>query len=151
MTRGLSNDYLYKTCRKLFGKSFLGVFPCDVHPSVKIKDFSLIFNTGDSSTSGEHFVAIYCEKKVIYYFDSFGEKPNDKNIEIFLAKHRRGKRLTLWKKRIQHSSSSHCGFFCLGYLLSKYKKIRSFPNIFDLNNLQRNDKLIVKFILKHCK
>jgi len=147
MINGLSNEYVNEICQSFFGKSFLGVFPCDIHPKPRSKKFSLIFNTGDSSTSGEHFVAIYYNKKSIFYFDSFGLPPNDQNIIKFLSFYRQGKKLISWKKRIQDSNSSFCGFYCIGFLLHKYKDDKKFPKIFHTKNLKLNDEKIVKFIL----
>lgn len=155
MSKGLTNKYVEKTCRDLFGKSFIGVFPCDIHPKINTnkQQYSLIFNTGDSSTAGEHFVAIYFNKKTFYYFDSFGRKPDDNNIIKFLSKQickqRRKKKLIVWNKPVQDVNSSYCGFYCIGFLLHKYYKFKNFEKIFQSNNLINNDKIITNFIIKN--
>lgn len=79
---GLTNQYVEDLGKTLLTAkmNFLGVFPCDLQPTIKAKTFSLIFNTGDSSTAGEHFVAIFANKRTLYYFDSFGKRPTDTNI-----------------------------------------------------------------------
>jgi len=136
-------------CRKVCGRSFIGVFPCDIQPEVRRKTFSIVFNTGDSSTAGEHFVAIFSTRRTMFYFDSFGKKPTDNNIKKFIAKTKGRKRFIHWKKQIQHSMSNYCGFYCIGYLLHKHKNIQSFRKYFNANNLMQNDGQIVKFIVKN--
>lgn len=148
MAKGLSNNYVSWVCKNIFGSSFLGVFPCDIHPTSKRRKFSLIFNTGDSETPGEHFVALYLQNETLFYFDPLGEKPNDENIIKFIL-NQKHKRFIVWKKQIQHENSTYCGFFCIAFLLSKYKKITTFSRNFNVTNNQENNKKIVDFITAH--
>lgn len=149
MSNGLSNDFVAKVCSKLFGKNFLGVFPCDIQPETRgLRRFSIIFNTGDSTTTGEHFVALYRENKKLFYFDSYGKKPEDKNVIEFIN-NQENKQLICWKKKIQHDKSIYCGFFCIAFLLYKYRKISNFCHIFSLKNTHLNNKKVVNFITKN--
>lgn len=150
MSTGLSNKFINTTCRKLF-KNFIGVYPCDLFPRIRKRNYSVIFNTGDSSTSGEHFVAIYVTHKSIYYFDSFGNKPTDVNIKAFICKIKKNRPVYYWNRQIQHVQSNYCGLFCIGFLLYKHMNIRKFPNIFHQNNLHLNNQRIVKFIIDNIK
>lgn len=148
MAKGLTNDYLESTCKKIIGPSFIGVYPCDVHPKVRKKKFSVIFNTGDQYSTGEHFVALSISNKKVFYFDPFGEKPTNHDILSFISK----LNLALaWNtKKIQHESSSFCGFYCLAYLYSVKKKIpySRFKNLFRTHDLKKNDKTVIKFLTK---
>lgn len=152
-TKGLSNHYVEKVGRKILKKiNFLGVYPCDIHPAInKRKNFSVIFNTGDSTTSGEHFVCLYKNRKNIFYFDSFGNKPDDKNILLFLKKF--NVKLIWNSVKIQSDNSNFCGFYCLAFLLSIEHKINfnKFIMLFNKNNLNDNDKIVIYFILKQIK
>lgn len=150
MSGGLSNNFIDITCKKLF-KNFIGVYPCDLFPNTRKKKYSVIFNTGDSSTPGEHFVAIYVNNKTIYYFDSFGKKPTDENIKAFINKTKKNRRFYHWKRQVQHIESNYCGFFCIGFLFYKHMNIRKFSYMFHPNNLHINDKLIVDFIIDNIK
>lgn len=148
MANGLSNKFVSKICSKLFGNHFLGVFPCDIHPNTNHrKKYSIIFNTGDSGTSGEHFVALYMEKNKLFYFDSFGKKPTDKNVLSFINNQK--KKLICWKKKIQHEDSYYCGFFCIAFLLHKHKKIPNFCKKILSKKLHLNNDRVVKFISKN--
>jgi len=146
---GLSNEYVSKVCKQIIGKKFLGVFPCDRPPKIKNTHFSIIFNTGDSSTAGEHFVAICANDKTVFYFDPFGKQPQDANIKHFLTDVKKKRRLFHWYHPLQHKMSTFCGFFCIGYLLYKNKpRKHSFRHYFDQTKLRVNDQLIVDYILK---
>ena len=83
MSKGLTNQYVEQLCKQLLKKHFIGVYPCDIQPKITKKNFSIVFNTGDSTTKGEHFIALYVKNKIIYYFDSFGRIPRDNNILSF--------------------------------------------------------------------
>lgn len=144
--KGLTNKYVENLSRKILKEnSFLGVYPCDIHPSIKRIKFSLIFNTGDSSSSGEHFVAIFADKNSLYYFDSFGSNLQNENIKKFINKNIKNRKLKNNKNIIQHSQSNFCGYFCVGFLISKYKNVK-FYNLFHKCNLLKNDDVIVNFI-----
>jgi len=153
MADGLTNDYIEKTAFKLINKhSFLGVFPCDKPPMVDHrKKFSLIFNTGHSKTTGEHFVALYCNKSKMYYFDSLGSPNIDINISKFIRCVIRKRCLILCTKAIQHPASTFCGFYCLAFLMSKDQLLDEevFYTHFNKEALYENDKKVVYFITSH--
>ena len=152
MSIGLSNDYVEKLCKTLVNNhKFYGVFPCDYHPSVKAKTFSVIFNTGDSSTPGEHFVGIYCNNKYCFYFDSFGRYPDDENIKTFINNNIGSRRLIVNYQQVQHEDSNFCGFFCVGFVLSKDKRVKSYLNMFNNKHLMSNNNIVIIFILKLIK
>jgi len=150
MTVGLSNDYIEKTGLKILkNHCFLGVFPCDRRPTIdQRKKFSLVFNTGHSQSTGEHFVAIYCNKNKLYYFDSLGGTNIDVNISDFIQEIIRRRALILCNKPIQHPISSFCGFYCLAFLLAKDKLCddKIFYSHFNKKSLFENDKNAVYFI-----
>lgn len=154
MSRGLTNSYLEKLSRKILGSSFTGVYPCDVHPRTRRKSFSVIFNTApQSNTLGEHFVAIKVKKKLVFYFDPFGEPPTNEDIKKFLIGIG-GDRAIKWNGvQIQDNSSNFCGFFCLAFLISAENKIRfsRFINLFSIQNKKENNKKAVDFIVSQIK
>jgi len=150
MTAGLSNDYIEKTALKAIKNHyFLGVFPCDRHPTIDHrKKFSIVFNTGHSQSTGEHFIAIYCNKKQLYYFDSLGSTDIDVNIANFIQETIKRRTLILCNKPIQHPISSFCGFYCIAFLLAKDKLCDDsiFYSYFNNKSLLENDKKVVYFI-----
>lgn len=154
MSVGLTNDYVEKLCKKiLINQKFYGVYPCDIQPKLSKKNdiFSIIFNTGDSSTLGEHFIALYFTPKCLFYFDSFGKKPIDPNIKLFIEGNKGRRRLIHFNRKIQSDSSNFCGYFCTAFLLSKDRKISNFIRFFSKNDLDKNNQKTVYFIKKFMK
>jgi len=152
MSEGLTNKYLENLCKKLFKNKkipFLGVYPGDIHPKITKKSFSLIFNTGYSNTNGEHFVALYVTKNKIYYFDSFGNEKIKAKISHFLSNLNK-QHCEINCVKIQTDSSNFCGYYSLGFLLSKYKRMptNDFLLLFTKNPSLKNDKTVVDFIIK---
>jgi len=155
MAKGLSNDYVDKLCRKILNNhTFLGVYPCDLHPTIdRRRNCSIIFNTGDSTSAGDHFVAIYINKNATYYFDSFGGSIDlDPNIKSFIRKIPT-KRIIENTQTIQSDFSQFCGFFCVAYLLSKDLNLSEdyFKSCFNKKNLLENDQNVIYFIQKHLQ
>lgn len=155
LSKGLSNEYLDSLGKRLF-KNFIGVFPCDIHPTVNRNNFSIIFNTGDSTTAGEHFIAIVTTSKSVFYFDSFGKHPSDPNILLFINKLRKKKqRLIVWKKKIQGDSSNYCGFYCIGFIIHKSVRNSNFRLLLSKSkSLHENDNVIIDYIINNinkCK
>lgn len=150
MSKGLTNAYLEKITSIFINKNFVGVFPCNIHIKPNKKNFSIIFNTGEYNTDGEHFVAIKFFTDKIIYFDSFGEKPTNKNILKFINTNKKNRRILWNSTKIQDDSSSFCGFYCLAFLLSVKRKMpfNRFINLFSIQNKKENDVKVIKFITK---
>lgn len=140
---------------------FIGVFSCDTLPwrDINRPQFSLVCNMSPAGEKGSHFIAIYAEKSVIIYFDSFGTPPIlNKFIFNFLVK---TKRKILYNENwIQHPLSSACGYFCIYFLLYFEKinlveknsviinKFYSHEEGKNMNYLQKNDVICKKMIRK---
>lgn len=148
---GLTNSELEKFCKKLLGKTFLGVFPCDSYPKniTKYKsNISFIFNLSPHYQSGSHFIAVLKKKNKFIYFDSFGKPCKNKLILNFL--HNFTTEMTYSNKQIQSKKSLFCGLFCLAFLKICHKNSKTlsyFLNKFSFP-LYKNDKLCLNVILK---
>lgn len=153
MTGGISNQYLETTASTILPKNFIGVFPCDYHPTITRNNFSIIFNTGNSKSKGEHFVCIMANKHHVYYFDPFGMEVNNAKILQFIKKIQNGRKIYFNSSQIQDFNSSFCGFYCLAFLMSVYKKIpfHNFLSSFNREHLKNNDKKVIVFICKFLR
>lgn len=147
--KGLTNSYVERLCKKILKRhKFVGVFPCDIQPVCKSNIFSIIFNTGDSKSKGEHFIAIFANSRYLYYFDSFGEQPNDLNIIKFIKHNIKNRKLITFNQKVQSDQSNFCGFYCIAFLLAKDRQLyHKFNQIFNKNNLKQNDVNIIYFII----
>ena len=55
----------------LFGRQFVGTFGCDEVPNITVNQ-SLIVNTQPTTSSGEHWLALYNNGGRLIGYDSFG-------------------------------------------------------------------------------
>jgi hypothetical protein len=127
-------------------KDFLGCFPLDRLPPFPTKfPKSIIINTDKSTLPGKHWVALVLTEKKCYYFDSFGMPLIEENIKKYLEPHYQT--ITYSGMRIQDSSSSYCGPFCVCFVLWVNNQVafKNFLNHFEEDDLFSNDKKLRKY------
>lgn len=148
---GLTNKYLEDLCKLIFEKKkekFLGVFPSDVIPKTRKKEFAIIFNLSKHHEPGSHFVAIVKRFDKIIYFDSFGKKCSVKSIKAFIEKFKLPIKFNC--KQIQDNFSNFCGYFCFHFLHHCFyleKSLPSYLKLFPSKELKQNNNLLLSFIL----
>lgn len=153
---GLSNIFLinYISPRS---KNFIGVFSVDnlpLHLSLTLP-CCFVTNLSKSDEKGTHFVAVYIsEKNQLYYFDSFGFLPPiwNKLLLQFLKPWLETNSYKLVLSRpIQHLKSLFCGWYCVAFCLvmdNKIMPIKTFVQLFEKNNLHKNDLIVTNLIQK---
>lgn len=112
-------------------EEFIGCFPYDKLPPIKEKkNFSLIINTGDSRSHGEHWLAVKVINQKCFYFDSFGLPIINEEIKNFLRQY--GK-CFYSRVCIQEIDSNKCGYFCIMFLknVNSYDDYVTFINMFE--------------------
>ena len=124
-TDGISNIYIDHLMKKI-SLSFHGTFSLDNIPTFEDETFSVITNLSKVGEKGSHFIALFILENEIWYFDSFGTLQINTIIEKYLKKYK--KRILHTKTQIQDPLSSHCGFFCISFILCIENKIT--PKIF---------------------
>lgn len=112
---GLTNwqieDYLKKY------KAFLGCYMSDELqklPNLK-RNTALICNLDKSGNSGTHWTAILRTDFDIYFYDSFGRKPQQ-NILSFMKRHGSEINCFYSDKKYQKPKSYNCGYFCIKFI-----------------------------------
>lgn len=121
---------------------FKGVFACDDLPDAFDAPAAFIINLSRKSEIGSHWVALYIDiYGNAYYFDSFGVPPKNKDIIFFIRLH--AKKIKINDKQLQHISSTKCGQFCCGFIVTVLTKkpISNFVSKFS-SNLYVNDIII---------
>lgn len=147
---GLSNFELEQIGKKCL-VNFKGVYPSDSFPQIQKNEeyFSIIFNLSPHNEPGTHFIAVVRKKNILYYFDSFGEPCNEKNLKKNLAKQTSS--ITYNSKKLQQDKSLFCSFFCLAFILHIQKNnstsMLSFLNNFPCK-ISQNDLFIKKYVKK---
>lgn len=147
---GLKNTYIEKVCRTILKHNFLGTFPYDLFPSyIKSMDYpiSFVINLSKSTEPGSHFVCIYMSQNKLEYFDSYGLMPFLPRITNFITRYSINRKYVYNSQMIQSMESYFCGYFVIGYLLSKdlHFDMDLFCKMFS-DNLRENDVLIQHFI-----
>ena len=128
---------------------FNGVYSRDNLPD-KIKDGAYVINLDEYSDIGTHWVALYVLNNVTY-FDSFGVEHIPKEIKTFInrpsssASHNKNIKTNIF--RIQAYDSIMGGYFCIGFIkfMLAGKTLTDFTNLFSLNDLKKNDDIILKY------
>ena len=90
---------------------FNGVFSRNNLPK-KIKDGAYIINLDEYTDVGTHWIALFCNRNEIVYFDSFGVENIPEEIKEFIAN--KNKKAKIF--RVQTNDSVICKYFCIGFI-----------------------------------
>ena len=104
---------------------FNWVFSRETFPK-KIKDGTYVINLDEYADVGTHWIALFCNRSEIVYFDSFGVEHVPEEIKEFV----RNKNIIANIFRVQANNSLMCGYFCIGFIdfMLAVKKLIDFPN-----------------------
>ena len=84
---------------------FIGVYSRNNLP-YKIKNGAYLINLDEYSDIGTHWIALYVNKKIVTYFDSFGIEHIPKEVKKIIKK---------------NDDSIMCGYFCIGFIDYMFK------------------------------
>ena len=106
-----------------------------------------IINSDPSSEPGEHWVAVYFDKRGRgEYFDSYGLPPILVGLESYMDVYS----LSGWiynRKTLQAYFSSFCGHYCVYFILFRCRGVPLHAIVSDFtSNLTENDRSISRFI-----
>ena len=106
---------------------FTGVFSRDNLPK-KIKDEAYVIDLDEYANTGTHWIALFCKKKEIIYFNSFSVEHIPEEIKKCIG----NKNIKANIFRVQANDSVMCGYFCIGYIdfMLAGKKLTDFTNLF---------------------
>ena len=77
----------------------------------KIKDGAYVINLDEYADVGTHWIALFCNRNDIVYFDSFGVENGLEEIKEFV----RNKNIKANVFQVQVNNSIMCGYFCIGF------------------------------------
>ena len=78
----------------------------------KIKVGAYVINLDEYADVGTHWIALFCSRSEIVYFDSFGVEHVSEEIKEFI----RNKNIKAYIFRVQASNSVMCGHFCIEFI-----------------------------------
>ena len=90
---------------------FNGIFSRDNLPK-KIKDGAYVINLDEYADVGTHWIALFCRRSEIVYFDSSGVEHVPEEIKEFIG----NKNIKANIFRVQSNDSITCEYFCLGFI-----------------------------------
>ena len=96
---------------------------------------------------GTHWVALFCKKKEIVYFDSFGVEHITEEIKKFISN--RNIKANIYC--VQANDSVMCGYFCIGFIefMLVGKTLIDYTNLFSPYDFNKNDGIILSYF-KRC-
>ena len=106
-----------------------------------------VINSDASSEPGEHWVAVYFDKRGRgEYFDSYGLPPTLVGLDSYMDVYS----LSGWiynRKTLQAYFSSFCGHYCVYFILFRCRGVPLHAIVSDFtSNLTENDRSISRFI-----
>ena len=94
----------------------------------KIKDGAYVINLDEYADVGSHWIALFCNRNEIVYFDRFGVEHIPEEIKEFV----RNKNIKTNIFRVEEDNSITCGYFCIRFtdFMLAGKKLTDYTNLF---------------------
>ena len=121
---------------------FIGVFSINNLPKL-IKDGAYVINLDKYGDVGTHWIALFCNRNEIVYFDSFGVHHVPEEIKNFVG----NKNIITNIFRVQANDSVMCRYFCIGFIdfMLASKKLTYFTNMFSPHVFKKNDDINLSY------
>ena len=94
----------------------------------KIKDGAYVINLDEYADVGTNWIALFCKRREIVYFDRFGVEHTPEEIKELVG----NKNIKANIFPVQSNNSIMCAYFCIGCIdfMLAGKKLTDFMNIF---------------------
>ena len=121
---------------------FNGAFSRNNLPK-KIKDGAYVINLDEYADVATHWIALFCNRNEIVYFDRFGAEHIPEEIKEFL----RNKNIKASIFRVEANDSVMCGYFGLGFIdfTLSGKKLTDYSSLFSPHDFKKNDYIILSY------
>ena len=121
---------------------FNGVFSRNNLPK-KVKDGAYVINLDEHADVGTHWIALFCDRNEIVYFESFGVEHIPEEIKELIGNKNRKANIF----RVQRNDSVMCGYFCIGFIdfMLAGKKLNDFTNFFFPHDFKKSDDIILSY------
>ena len=121
---------------------FNGVFSRNNSPKI-IKDRAYLINFDEHADVGTHWIALFCNRNEIVYFDSVGVEHVPEEIKEFIG----NKNIIASIFLLEANNSVICGYFCIGFIdfMLAGKKLTDYTSLFPHYNFKKNDDIILNY------
>ena len=121
---------------------FNGVYSRNNLPKRR-KDGAYVINLDEYADVGTHWIALFCNRSEIVYFNSFGVEHVPEEIKEFIG-NKNIKANIFW---VQANDSVMCGYFCIGFIdfMLAGKKLTDFMSMFSPYDFKKNDNIILSY------
>ena len=108
-----------------------------------VRASSYVLNLDEYAEVGTHWIALFCRRSEIVYFDSFGVEHVPEEIKEFIG----NKNIKANIFRVQANDSVMCGYFCIGFIdfMLAGKKLTDFMSMFSPYDFKKNDNIILSY------
>ena len=109
----------------------------------KTKGRTYVINFDEYANLGTHWIALFCNKYVIFYFDSFGVEHVPDEIKEFIE----NKNIKANIFRVQGNDSVMCSYFYIGFIdfMLVGKRLTDFQKNFSPYDSKKNDDIIFTY------
>ena len=112
----------------------------------KIKDEAYIINLDEYANVGTHWIALFCKKNEIIYFDSFGVEYIPNEIKEYIKELPENKNI---KTNIFPNTRKQFNnvYFCIGFtdFMLAGKKLTDYTNLSSPYDFKENDNIILSY------
>ena len=121
---------------------FNGVFSRNNLPK-KTKDRAYVINLDEYIDVGTHWIALFCNRNEIVYFDSFSVEHIPREIKKFIG----NKNIKANIFPIKANNSVMCGYVCIAFIdfMLAGKKLTDYTNLFSPHDFLKNDNIILSY------
>ena len=106
----------------------------------KIKDGAYVIKLDGYADVGTHWIALFCNKNEIVYFDNFGVEHVSKEIKEFVG----NKNIIANTFRVQANNSVMCGYFCIGFIDFMLAG-KNLSNMLSSHDFEKNGDIILRY------
>ena len=112
---------------------------------LKLKDGAYVINPDEYADVGTHWIALFCNRNKIVYFDSFGIEHVPEEIKKFVG----NKNIEGNIFQVQANNSVMCGYFCIEFIdfMVAGKKFTGYTSLFSPYDFKKNDDIFLSYFI----
>ena len=108
-----------------------------------ITDGAYVISLDEYADLGTHWIALFCNRNEIVYFDSFGVEHVPEEIKEYVG----NKNIMANIFRVQSNNSVMCGYVCIGFIdfMLAGKKLTDYTSLFSPHDFKKKDDIILSY------